>query len=303
VTLDVREVDTERGRVEAAFVGGSGPAVLVLHGMPGSFRQALPLARDLADRYRVILPSRPGYGRTPLATGRTPDEQAAAYAALLDALGIDTVAVIGISGGGPSAAAFAASFPARCSALTMVCALVPHLFDVDPKIKRALAVPLLWETVGTIDRWRTKRKLGRATPEQLDAQLTKELNPTELATLPTDPQMRDRLVEFARSHADAPAPWAGFRNDAKNIINAQGGAPRDYTTVRAPVLVLSGDRDTVVSAKHAEFWATTLPRARAEIIEGGGHAFLITRRLQTMPTLVAHLQDSLGHDGAVDIRR
>jgi pimeloyl-ACP methyl ester carboxylesterase len=305
VTVDVRLVDTARGPVETAFFGAAGPAVLVLHGTPGNYRQALPLGRDLEADYRVLLPSRPGYGRTPLTTGRTPEDQADAYAALLDASGIDAAAVIGISGGGPSAAAFAARYPDRCSALVMVCALVPHLFPVETKLRLALAVPYLWETVGTLARRKAQRKLESAKPDELDAEMRKELTAAELASLDEDPLMRDRLVEFARSHADAPPPWTGFRNDARNIMSAGRIGPHDfaadYAAITAPTLVLGGDSDTVVPPPHADFWASAIPGARFAEITGGGHAFLLTRRMQTMPLLLEHLQDS-GRDRAVDVR-
>ena len=80
-----------------------------MHGTPGGYDQSPEEAT-----YRMIAPSRPGYLKTPIEVGRTPQEQADAYAALLDALGIDEkVFVMGASGGGPSAYAFAAAYPER----------------------------------------------------------------------------------------------------------------------------------------------------------------------------------------------
>jgi pimeloyl-ACP methyl ester carboxylesterase len=156
-------------------------------------------------------------------------------------------------------------------------------------MRYALAVPYLWETVGTLERRRARRRLDSATPGDVDAQMRKELNDVELATLDDDPLMRARLVEFGRSHADAPAPWVGFRNDARNIFHAQKHGPRDYSTITAPTLVLDGDRDTVVPTPSADFWESAIPGAHRETIAGGGHAFLVTRRLQTMPLLLDHL--------------
>lgn len=294
---DVREVDTTRGRIEAAFLGDSGPALVLIHGTPGSYRQLLPLAHDLAGEFRVILPSRPGYGRTPITTGRSPAEQAAAYAALLDACGIDEAAIVGVSGGGPSAAAFAAHFPQRTSALVMVCAMAAHLFPFPPKMRVALKVPRLWETVGAAGRVAARRQLRTA---DLDARIRKDLTEAELRSLDTDPLMRDRLVEFARSHADAPAPWVGFRNDVSNVEAAGRSGAEDYGKVAAPTLVLAGDSDTVVEMNQAEFWARALPGAQFHVVKGGGHAFLITRRLQTMPVLVNFLTAALGDTGDYD---
>ncbi len=294
---EVREVDTTRGRMEVAFVGDSGPAVLLIHGTPGSYRQALPLAHDLSGEFRVILPSRPGYGRTPLSTGQTPAEQAAAYAALLDALGINVATVIGISGGGPSAAAFAAHFPSRCSSLVMMCALAPHLFPVPPKMRVALRVPYLWEAVGTLGRVVARRKVRTGLS---DEDLRKGLTDAELRSLDDDPMMRDRVVAFARSHADAPSPWVGFRNDVTNIEVAGRGGAADYSSVTAPTLVLAGDSDAVVEMNQAEYWARALPGAQFHVVKGGGHAFVITRRLQTMPVLVSFLTNALGDVGDYD---
>ena len=61
-------IRTRRGPVEVAITGDNGPAVLAVHGTPGDWRQARALAADLREDHRVVLPSRPGYGRTPLRT-------------------------------------------------------------------------------------------------------------------------------------------------------------------------------------------------------------------------------------------
>ena len=144
-------VATARGPIEVAEVG-SGPAVLVVHGLPGDWRQARPVAEDLCGEARVLLVSRPGYGRTPLRSGRSPQDQADLYAALLDALGIERAVVLGISGGGPSAYAFAAAHPDRCDGLLLCCALTPHLMVLPAGMRRLAAVPGLWRVLAAIGR-------------------------------------------------------------------------------------------------------------------------------------------------------
>src|SRR5277367_656622 len=118
---DSTVVQTAKGPIEYAEIG-HGPSVLLTHGDPGGYDQVYQVVKLEGAEHgvsRYIIPSRPGYLRTPLSVGKTPKEQAQAFAALLDALKIEKVAVIGASGGGPSAIEFAALYPDRCNALIL----------------------------------------------------------------------------------------------------------------------------------------------------------------------------------------
>ena len=100
---------------------GDGPALVSVHGSPGNYVIGLLIAEYFrVNAFRVIAPSRPGYGGTPLATGRTSEEHADAIVALLDALAVDRVAVLGVSGGGPASYAMAGRHPDRVEYLLEV---------------------------------------------------------------------------------------------------------------------------------------------------------------------------------------
>jgi pimeloyl-ACP methyl ester carboxylesterase len=273
--LDVAIANTTRGRIEFARAGSRSPgrAVMLVHGTPGSWRQAVPLAEDLADHYDVILPSRPGYGRTPLGTGRTFDEQADAYAALLDALGIDRCAMVGVSGGGPSSLAFAARHSQRTTALIQVCAVVAHLIRPARPL-RLLKVPGLAEVLTPLARARARRQIRR--PGAIEAELRRSLTSDEFARTERDPRIRDDLVRFALSHQEAPAGIAGLRNDYAQVERARRspGSPK----VTSPALVMHGDVDTVVPLEHAQHHATAIPGARLVVYQNAGHVFSLTRR-------------------------
>src|SRR5262245_28578959 len=99
-------VQTRLGLIECAVVG-SGPAVLISHGTPGGFDSGLVIAELLEESgCSFIAASRPGYLRTPLSVGCSPEDQADAFAALLDELRIRRAAMVGVNGGGPAALQF-----------------------------------------------------------------------------------------------------------------------------------------------------------------------------------------------------
>lgn len=286
--VDVQVVATARGPVEVARVG-RGPAVVAVHGIPGSWRQAVPLALDLAGDFEVLLPSRPGYGTTPLATGRSPADQADAYAALLDALGLGAAAVVGISGGGPSSLAFAQRHPGRTRALVLCCAVAAHLIEA-PLGMRIAALPGVGEVASGLARWSGRRRIRRA--EAVDRAIRRGLTPDEQARA-EDPAVRADLVGFLRSHLDAPAGLAGLRNDLRHL-GARAGGPSSAPpgTGRVPALVLHGDADEVVPLAHAEYHAAALPGAGLEVYEQAGHLFLLTRRAEVSARIRSVLLDA-----------
>ena len=71
-------------------------------------------------KYRILCPSRPGYLGTPIDSGKTIEEQADLFAALLDMLKINTAAIVTASAGGPPGYAFAIRHPDRVWALVAI---------------------------------------------------------------------------------------------------------------------------------------------------------------------------------------
>ena len=105
------------------YAEGGSVHVLVIHGSGGGFDQGeLMVQAVLGDQFHWIAPSRFGYLGSTFNEGATFDDQAHAYAYLLDQLGIRKVAVVALSHGGPSALLFSALHPDRVSSLTLISA-------------------------------------------------------------------------------------------------------------------------------------------------------------------------------------
>jgi pimeloyl-ACP methyl ester carboxylesterase len=114
--------------------GGTGPAVLVCHASGGGFDQGELIAQTALDGgFHWIAPSRFGYLRSGVPAGGTFDDQAHAYAYLLDQLGIKKVAVVAYSHGGPSGLLFALLHPDRVSSLTLVSCGVTSIASQEGK--------------------------------------------------------------------------------------------------------------------------------------------------------------------------
>lgn len=104
---------TARGAIHYAEAG-SGAPLLLLHATPGSYRAFRQLQPLLAPMFRTIALDTPGYGNSdPLPGEVSIDEMAASVVALLDALELPRVHVLGLHTGNKIAAALAARWPDR----------------------------------------------------------------------------------------------------------------------------------------------------------------------------------------------
>jgi pimeloyl-ACP methyl ester carboxylesterase len=104
------------GPVEYRLDRRGDAVVLVVHG--GHTRASLALGEEVfaAAGYTLLVPSRPGYGRTPLSTGTSVEGYSDVVRELCAHVGIARVAaVVGVSGGGPTAATLAARMPISSS--------------------------------------------------------------------------------------------------------------------------------------------------------------------------------------------
>ena len=128
---------TSRGPVEYD-VRGRGATVLHFHGGNVGHDGWFFLAHLVGSGYRLLTPDRPGYLGTPLGGNGSPEAQADVAAALLDALEVERVAVVGISAGGPAAIQFAARHPERTRALVLLSAVARRTPLSDDQLNSAL---------------------------------------------------------------------------------------------------------------------------------------------------------------------
>ncbi|RYD99134.1 MAG: alpha/beta fold hydrolase, partial [Sphingomonadales bacterium] len=152
-------VETRFGQLEYA-IRGAGPDILMIHGTGGGFDQGLGMSEPLVSKgYRVIAPSRFGYLRSDFPADPSSENQADAFADLLDHLGIERLAVASGSAGALSAIQFALRHPHRCSALLL---LVPaaNVEGRDPVRMTATQEFLVEHVLGSDEAFWAMRRLA-----------------------------------------------------------------------------------------------------------------------------------------------
>ena len=251
---------TIHGHERAYRLAGSGPVLLLLHGIGDSGRSWIPLMRPLAERFTVVVPDLLGHGES--AKPRA-DYSLAAYANgmrdLLDVLDIDTASVVGHSLGGGVAAQLTYQHPTRVERLALVSsggvarevstwlrlASTPAADLVLPLLKFA---PARVATMVGIELLRLSRTdLGR------DAE---ELNRI-LDTLP-DVAFRGAFSRTLRSVVD-------WRGQVVTMLD------RTYLAQAMGVLLVWGAHDAVIPLSHGQLAHENMPGSRLEVFAEAGH--------------------------------
>ncbi|TCB93448.1 alpha/beta hydrolase [Micromonospora zingiberis] len=250
------------GPVEYRLDRRGDATVVVFHG--GHMRASLTLDEQVyADaNLTVLAPSRPGYGRTPLATGTTVPGFADVTADLCRQLEITRVAaVVGISAGGPSAVALAARHPDLVERLILQCAVGPLPYPDRPT---RLLTSVMFSPHTERFTWGGIRALLRRSPNFGIRQLLHGLStlPGGRALEQLSPTQRTWLAWlFSQMRAGA-----GFRNDMR---------PREDLTaqVSQPALVIASRLDGAVPFAHAEALVARLPRAELAQSQASHHFY------------------------------
>ena len=244
---------TSRGNIEFIYKGNNGPVLLYIHGSPGGCDQNI----EPTEKYRVLTPSRPGYRRTDISVGKTPEQQADSFKALLDTLEIDKVFIMGVSGGGPSSMFFAAKYPEKTLGLILFEAVS---FSQD-FIKKDEAL---------INSWDFKLFIQLLFISSFGKdRLAKMMLPNEKnrIRLLEDKKNIDLLKRIIWSIWPMSIRRLGIKNDYKQFTNLN----IPYDKISSPVLILHGDEDINVDIEHARHANKAINHSSLYILREADH--------------------------------
>ncbi len=247
------------GRPVTYFEAGSGPVLLLIHGMAGTCENWRAVIEPLAARHTVIAPDLPGHGSSAPGGGDySLGALAAALRDLLVALGHDRATLVGHSLGGGIAMQFAYQFPEATERLVLVSSggLGP---EVSP-VLRAAALPgadlFIAATAGP------GRAVGSALARGLAAI---GLRPS------TD------VAEVARGYASLAdgERRSAFLATLRAVVSTEGqrvhAGDRLYLAEGMPVLIMWGRGDRIIPVAHGEHAHAAIPGSRLEIFDDAGH--------------------------------
>jgi pimeloyl-ACP methyl ester carboxylesterase len=248
-----------RGAIEYRVVG-QGRAVLVLNG--GHTHCNSPIGHEqffLREGYQLIIPSRPGYGKTPPSTGKSAETFADALVDFLDKLQLEQVIVVGISGGGPTALQLAGRHPERVSKLILQNAITGGKFSGFAIRLGSHLVFNRWVEGWT---WAIFRSFARRSPlrvlEVMMGSLS-SLNPAQVVATMSEEQRQGALKMLLASRSGS-----GFLHD----FNHRCG---DLRRITAPTLVIASRYDGSVDISHANYAADHIPNADLFISPAESH--------------------------------
>jgi pimeloyl-ACP methyl ester carboxylesterase len=251
---------TIHGHRVAYRMAGSGPPLVLIHGITSSSETWSTVGPMLAREYTVVAPDLTGHGRSAKPRG---DYSMGAFASgvrdLTVTLDIDQATIVGHSLGGGVAMQYAYQFPERTARLALVSS-----GGLGPDVHAFLRAATLPGSELVIPLLAASRVLAAGrTAGRLLSRLGIQLG--------TD------TVEIARGHAslaDAETRLA-FVHTLRASIDPRGqrvrATDRLYLATQLPMLILWGARDRIIPVEHGRRAHEMVPTSRLVIFESSGH--------------------------------
>lgn len=254
---------TRHGQIEY-LSWGIGPTVLVIHGAGGGFDQGRLLARAIGgEGFRWIAVSRFGYLGSAMPETPSTAAQAEAFVDLLNALNVDQVSVLAMSGGVPPALKLAEMFPERVDRMMLLSSapFTPFSPDVDD---RPVPTWVYSSLLGNDIVYWVLTKVARSQLEEaFDAR-------TGLRD-----GMSEEEQQFVQDLIDTFLPasrrLAGVNNEGAAVDPA---ATYDLESIRAHVLVVHARDDRLNPFEVGEAIGNRITGSRLRELDRGGHLLL-----------------------------
>lgn len=236
--MEIKIINTDKGQIEYSIVG-KGKPVLFLHGGHSNCKETLFHKGFDTNKFQLITPSRPGYGKTPLNDKFTPRKTADLVVELLNYLKIDKVVLYAISAGGLTSIELASRYPDRIDKLILASAVSKKWLDKNGQVYKTakkLFNPKMEKIV-----WGLIKIFSKIFPKMIAKNFYPQFSKNKLHKLDNG-DVNDLLSTFKHFNSKS-----GFMIDIEQDIEGE-----TITEIQCPTLIIHSKNDNSVSFEHAE---------------------------------------------------
>lgn len=266
--MNSKTIATSAGIIEYSE-HGKGLPVLVVHGGHSNCNETLCLKGFDLTKFKLIIPSRPGYGATPTGKNASVKKTAELFIALLDKLNIEKTIVYGISSGAPTAIELAAAYPERVKKLVLASAITKEWIDKSGEnYKRAITRlnPKLEKFTLKITKF-----LAKFSHDQIMNNIFSRYTKYPLTKLEIEDKNK------ISNAIDIFQPKEGFINDLKQTIEVE-----PLNKISCPTLIIHSNNDNNVPISHAVHASKNIKNSVLRILNNQwGHMIWVGKDSET----------------------
>lgn len=259
--IQAKFVEVGGVRIHSLQAGEGAETILLLHGggVDGaelSWKLTIPV---LAERYRVVAPDWPGYGKSgDMPGGMTQQQMIKFVVQFMDEVGIQQAHLVGLSMGGGAALGFTLGYPEKVSSLTLVDSY--GLADKAPMhLISYLTIRNSWIIQATYSWMKKSKRLTRWT-------MTSILKRPGSIT----PELVDEVFQAVQDERG----WQSFEDFQRDEMSPKGLKTvymERLHELDIPVLIVHGEKDGLVPVLAARKAAGKLKQGKLVVIPGCGH--------------------------------
>ncbi len=253
-------VDVASGRLHYVDVGEGRPIVL-LHGASASLRDFhASILPELSKTRRVIAFDRPGYGYSERNSDAwlSPAKQAAIIREALQKIGVEQPVIVGHSWAGSVVLAYLLDYQQDVSGAVLLAGAAHSWTTGVAWSVKVAGIPVIGKVFSSTIVFPAGQLL---------------LNSAVMNVFSPETPPKRYLERTGAILAVRPGAFQASAEDVRNLSGFLETQERLYDRIKAPLLLVTGEKDTIVPAwNHADRLAGRLPHAQQVELEGAGHA-------------------------------
>jgi pimeloyl-ACP methyl ester carboxylesterase len=262
------EVLSIEGKVIEYSIVGEGEPILILHGGHSNCYEEFGYKELIQAGFKLITPSRPGYGMTSTEWGRNLDTVSYAYKKMLDHLGIEKIQIIAISAGGPSGLHFAASYPERVRSVILQSAVTKEW--LNKRDKEYIAAHVLFRPKIEKHVWKMIGFMSNQFPRFIFKHMAASFS--HIKTSEIWDHINDHDLDAFRKMNNRQRSGSGFLIDIKQTHEIK---ELHLKLIKCPVLIMHSKNDAAVPKEHATYAQEKITYSKLELLDTWGHLIWI----------------------------